>query len=224
VAVRAKKRPPRAERERAIVGAARAVFTERGYARGSVAEIAERADVVEGTVYTYFPTKQALLLRVVGEFYESLIADVSAGLHAIRGFEDRLRFLIARHLAVYVHDVGMCRLILSEIRPDPSLYDASMRALNRRYTNLALGVLEQGQRDGELRAGLSPLVLRDLVFGSIEHALWRFVNTGKAARIDALGAELADVILYGIASVERTDVVRRLERVVATLERTQGAP
>lgn len=218
-------RRPRAERERDILAAARAVFTERGYAGGSVAEIADRAGVVEGTVYTYFETKQALLLRVVGAFYEALIADVESGLRAIRGAEDRLRFLIARHLQVYVQDLGMCRLILSEIRPDPALYDRSIRALARRYTNVAIGVLEQGQRDGELRAEVSPLVLRDLLFGSIEHALWRHVNAGRPARIDALGAQLADAILFGIArgvpAARGADVVERLERAVATLERAQ---
>lgn len=57
--MRRRARRPRAEREREILAAARAVFSEKGYADGSVAEIARRVGVVEGTVYTYFDTKRA---------------------------------------------------------------------------------------------------------------------------------------------------------------------
>lgn len=220
-------RRPRAEREREILDAARWVFAHRGYAAGSVAEIAERVGVVEGTIYTYFDTKRDLLLRVVADFYESLIHEVESGLRSIRGAENRLRFLIARHLQVYVQDLGICRVVLSEIRPDPDLYGPSVRELNRRYTALALGVIEEGIRSGELRPDVAPNVLRDLIYGGIEHALWRFVHSGAEIDVDALGEQLGDALLLGVRAPE-TDAertVERLERALSALERrAEGMP
>ena len=55
----------KAERARAILGAARDLFRERGFDRATTLEIAERAGVGAGTVFKYFPTKDALLSAVV---------------------------------------------------------------------------------------------------------------------------------------------------------------
>jgi hypothetical protein len=125
-------------------------------------------------------------------------------------------------LRVFVQDLGICRLILSEIRPDADLYDEHIRALNRRYTNIALDVLRQGIADGELRADTSPQVVRDLIFGGIEHALWRYLSTGVDVDIDELGEQLADALFRGIAAPVDAAVAERLERAVANLERATG--
>lgn len=222
---RARTRLPRAERERAILAAAREVFSERGYGGGSVAEVAERAGVVEGTVFSYFDTKQALLLRVISDFYEALIEDVETGLRAVRGAQNRLRFLVARHMRVFVQDLGLCRVVLSELRPDPALYGESVLELNRRYTSIALDVIVEGIRAGELRDDVPPAVLRDLLFGGAEHALWRFANTGADVPVDELGEQLATLLLEGALPRRPPvdDAVDRLERAVAALERRAGA-
>ena len=47
-----------------ILKAARAIIGQSGYEGVTVAEIAERAGIVEGTVYRYFKSKEELLLKV----------------------------------------------------------------------------------------------------------------------------------------------------------------
>src|SRR6476469_7492663 len=54
------------ERNRAaVLAAARDEFTERGYAAAKVDEIAERAELTRGAVYSNFPSKRALYLAVL---------------------------------------------------------------------------------------------------------------------------------------------------------------
>ncbi|AVV47104.1 TetR family transcriptional regulator [Streptomyces sp. P3] len=56
------------ERTRAtVLAAARAEFTERGYAAAKVDEIADRAELTRGAVYSNFPSKRALYLAVLGD-------------------------------------------------------------------------------------------------------------------------------------------------------------
>lgn len=230
---RRRTRRPRAEREAEILEAARAVFSEQGYGPATVAEIARRAGVVEGTVYSYFDSKRALLGAVMKGFYERLIAETESGLAAIRGTENRLRFVIRRHLETFASDLGLCRVVIREARPDVALYDEAVLELNRRYTGLALRVLEEGVASGELRPDLAPGVIRDLIYGGIEHAVWRFVFTGRPLEVDRLADQLADAVLGGIVhrpgeaatgpaadDAERTVV--RLERAVARLESQVG--
>lgn len=222
-ATRRRTRRPRAEREAEILDAARAVFAERGYGAAAVAEIAARAGVVEGTVYAYFESKRALLIAVMKQFYEALIADTETGLAAVRGSENRLRFVIRRHVDTFTRDLGLCRVIIREARPDVALYDEAILALNRRYTGLALQVLEEGITDGTLRPDLVPSVIRDLLYGGIEHAVWRFVFSDGSLDAGALADQLADALLGGILATpsdarDPDATVVRLERAVARLE------
>ena len=60
----------------ALVVAARRVFEERGYDGTRMGDIAEAAGVSHGTVYTWFATKDAVLMAVV----ESLVDDLYASL------------------------------------------------------------------------------------------------------------------------------------------------
>jgi Bacterial regulatory proteins, tetR family len=59
------------DREEDILIAARAVFEERGFDAASVAEIARRSHVAEGTIYLYSATKREVLQEVVESWYES---------------------------------------------------------------------------------------------------------------------------------------------------------
>src|SRR3954451_20625285 len=56
-----------------IAETARRLFTERGFERVTVAQIAREADVAEQTVYNYFPTKEDLVYWRLGCFEEGLL-------------------------------------------------------------------------------------------------------------------------------------------------------
>ncbi len=55
----------------AILKAAQTVFTEKGFHRATIKEIAAKADVADGTVYNHFKDKNALILALLAKFTES---------------------------------------------------------------------------------------------------------------------------------------------------------
>lgn len=59
-----RRRDPEAS-QAAILEAARQVFTERGYARGTIREIAKRAGVTHGLVMRHFGSKERLLIAAL---------------------------------------------------------------------------------------------------------------------------------------------------------------
>jgi AcrR family transcriptional regulator len=61
----------------AIAEAARRLFTERGFDAVTVAEVAREADVSEGTVFNYFPTKEDLFYSPMEAFEAELVAAVA---------------------------------------------------------------------------------------------------------------------------------------------------
>ena len=83
------------ERRAAILDAALRVWARRGFDGTSVAEVAREAGLTKGTLYLYFPSKQALLEATLHR--HSLRPDVEAGLERLRGqpLADVVRGLVA---------------------------------------------------------------------------------------------------------------------------------
>lgn len=86
--------------ERRIRRAAADLFERKGYDETTVGEIAERADVAKGTVFNYFPRKDALLEAFRAELYgevEAELGPVDTWPGSIREQVTRLLFaLVAR--------------------------------------------------------------------------------------------------------------------------------
>jgi AcrR family transcriptional regulator len=77
---RARKAEDKEERRRAIVAAGRALLEEAPFAEVTMAAVAQRAALAKGTVFLYFPTKEALCLEVldtlIGEWFDALDAEL----------------------------------------------------------------------------------------------------------------------------------------------------
>ncbi len=211
-------RLPRARREQDILNAAHTVFVRHGYEAASMSEIADIAGVVEGTIYKYFDGKRALLYRVVARWYEAMLADFAEHLAGHRGTRARLRFVIWRHLASIRDNPGLCRLFFREIRGDPEYHGSTIHDLNRRYTHVVVEILRDGVADGEVRAGLPFALLRDMVYGAVEHHTWAYVAGRGAIDADAVADRLVDLVLGGAAPA-RDGTPDRLETLVTRLER-----
>jgi AcrR family transcriptional regulator len=66
-----------AARKEQILKAAETVFSQKGYERATTREIAETADVSEGTLYNYFGSKSDLLDAVAKSFAHDIVTDIT---------------------------------------------------------------------------------------------------------------------------------------------------
>ena len=217
-------RRPGPERAREILAAAREVFSEKGYERASMAEIAARVGVVEGALYKHFASKRELLFAVMRSFYASLIESLRDGLRGIAGARNRLRFVIGSQLRAFTEETGLCRVVISEIRPLDDYEQSVVRELNRELTGFVLRILEEGARTGELRADVPPPMVRDVIYGGIEHLSWTAVIGHRPLDVERAADALTDLVLRGVggeAAAPSGGVARleaRLDRLEALLE------
>jgi AcrR family transcriptional regulator len=167
-----KQTPRRMRRAVEILAAAREVFLEKGFDRASVSEIAAKVGVVEGLVYTYYPSKRELLNSVLRGMYEPLILDLEDKFSRLQGVRSRMRFLIWRHIRVYVEEPNLSRLVLHEVRTGPEYFQSVLHDLHVRYTAFLLRTVQEAIADGELRADTDVELLRSMVYGGIEHRMW----------------------------------------------------
>lgn len=193
-------RLPPEQRITDITRAARSVFAEQGYDAASVAVIAERAGVVEGSVYRYFENKRALLVRVVEQWYEEMLADYDEHLKAIDGTWNRLRYTVWKHLSVIENDPAMCRLVFAEIRPRPEYQETHVFALNREYTKRTVAILKAGIAAGELRSDLPVGLVRDMIYGGIEHHTWAFLRGSGRFSADTACDDILRILRGGLTA------------------------
>ncbi len=224
-------RLPREQRRLAILQVAEQVFREKGYSEALTAQIAARAGVVEGSIYRYFPGKRELLIRVVEQWYERILADYDQQLAALSGTRARLRFLIWRHLNVIHREPAMCRLIFRQLRAWPEYRRTSVFALTREYTRRTLEILQQAIDAGEFRADVPLRLVRDMIYGGVEHHTWVYLRGEGDFSPGAAADAMTDLVYRALAlpapvaslpptATEAT--LRRLEAVAQRLE--QGIP
>jgi len=206
------------------MAAAREAFGEKGYDDTSVAEIARRVGIVEGAVYRHFPSKRDLLHQVIRSFYEPLVESATRGAAAIESPDDRLRFLIRRGLQALTDDRLVCRLIISEARTLDDYYESDIADLSRRYTSLAVETVREGVDAGWYRPDTNPQMVRDLIYGGIEHLAWGTITGRGEFDLESMVRQLADLVLGGItnrppAPSNPADTTSRLEVVADRLEK-----
>ena len=192
-------RLPRGDRMDGILDAAQAVFCEKGYEGTVVAEVAASLGVVEGTVFKYFPTKRELLLKVLERWYLRMADDYAHDLAGVVGAQARLRLLVWRHLRSLRENPQLCRLMFHEVRSGGDYRGSRLHALNRRYTGLLMAVIEDGIKAGDFRGDVPAALLRDLVYGGIEHHAWNYFEGRGRLDVDAVTGQIMTVLYEGIA-------------------------
>lgn len=205
-----------------ILQAAREVFCEKGYEQALVSEIAARIGVVEGTVYKYFATKRELLLKVLEHWYEEMFGDYARDLAGVEGSRQRLQLLVWRHLRSLRDYPQLCRLMFLEFRIDSAYRGSRLYEMNRRYTQFLTEVIEEGVSAGVFRDDIDVALLRDMVYGGIEHHTWRFLANGGDFDIDRLAKSITDIVADGITRRRGAEALRleaqRLLSLAETLE------
>jgi TetR/AcrR family fatty acid metabolism transcriptional regulator len=191
------------DRYDAILAAATRVFAEKGYSSASITDIAREADVSDGLIYKYFENKRDLLENVLKSFYERIIADLEPKVSKAKNFEEKLYVLVSEHLQVFVADVDLCRLFISEVRTASDYRGSLIQQLNRRYTSILIEIVDDAIDNGVIRPDIDPRLVRDMIFGAIEHSSWRHVNANKSLDVPRVARAMTDVLVNGLALRQR---------------------
>jgi TetR/AcrR family transcriptional regulator, fatty acid metabolism regulator protein len=183
-----------------ILDAAEQVMGRGGFAEASVGEVARQAGISDGLIYRYFESKQALRDAVLARFYGRVLAGAQAALARHTEFQDRLLALIETHLQIFRDDRALCRLFIAEVRVATDYPGSPLQDLNRRYTSVLEKVLRQGMEEGLVNPALETRLVRDMLFGGMEHVAWRSVNSGSVLNVPATARSILALLVGGLAA------------------------
>ncbi|WP_114393055.1 TetR/AcrR family transcriptional regulator [Oleisolibacter albus] len=173
-------RPTRSRRKEArpaeVLAAALDCFAVTGFAATRMEDIAARAGVSKGTVYLYYPSKQAIFEALVQNSLVPRIAQIETALAAFPGSAtDRLR-LFASVLGNTIAEprlVAIPKLVMAEAGNFPDMARFYRREVVGRGLALVGGILRQGVEAGEFRP-LDPAITARLFMAPLMLvAIWQ---------------------------------------------------
>ncbi len=97
------------ETRRRIVECARNLFDDKGFEQTTTRDIAEAAGIAAGTMFNYFPTKEALAMTIVEEALDAAGAELETCLRGDESLDEALFAHVAvglRHLAPHRNYIG----------------------------------------------------------------------------------------------------------------------
>lgn len=171
-----RRRDPEA-RPQQILDAAFHEFGDRGLAGARLDDIAKRAGVAKGTIYLYFPNKEALFREMVRSTLITAIATAEARRDEA-GPDDSAEALIRQLGAGWwaflrtERVLTLHRLVTGELRQFPDLMAFYAEEVIARGRQLVSGIIARGVQRGEFRA-VDPLVAARMYSALwMSHATW----------------------------------------------------
>ena len=110
-----------------------------------------------------------------------------------------MRHLIRHSLGVVRREPALTRFVLTELRADPHYRSTQVYALNRRFTSSVINLVKDGIARGVFRPDASPSLVRDMIFGGIEHRTWNFLRGQGDFSVDEVADSIADLVFHGLA-------------------------
>ena len=150
-------------------------FHALGYNACGVQEIVDKAGVPKGSFYNYFKAKELLALEVLeiyarGSKRESL---ADRGVPPLRRLRDHFELMASRYAGFGYHKGCLIGNLAAETTEDTPLLRKALAQSLKRWTQAITAVLQEGQADRSIIAGLDPAKTARFLINSWEGAIIR---------------------------------------------------
>ncbi len=186
----------RERRMKAILEAALEVFSERGYPKATMEEIAERALLTRQGLYKYFSDKQEILRALLEWKIEELITDIERAAAGGEAFVERVRRIVRDALLFQQKNRGVFHALITASVVPELVRDRRLIDLKSRLIQQVAAVIEEGMQKGEVRpapAGELAELLLSFVFRAVAKD---YLEPDNPANYDPRWVE--EVFLYGV--------------------------
>ena len=182
-----------------IIQAAIEVFGKNGFQNSSIAEIARKADVADGTIYQYFKNKEDLFFAIPSEKTKEFCQELELHLQGITGSVNKMRKFIWYYLYFFQENPEYARTLMLEMRVSKGFTKSRTYSSLREFTNKALDIIKEGQEEGAIRKDVSIYLIRQLLLGILEHMVTRWLVKGEDYDLMQYYREATELVIHGIS-------------------------
>jgi AcrR family transcriptional regulator len=196
------------ERPQQILEASFAEFGEKGLGGARLDDIARRAGVSKGTIYLYFPNKEALFREMIRQTMVARLEEAQQALDANPGSPTEQLRVCMRAWWTYHRSAEyqtVFRLILAELPRFADLADFYAQEVIARAHRLVGGIVRRGIEAGEFR-DVDPIVAARMLSAMLTmQAIWcsnqRYFPSFVQKSEEQVLADITDFYLHAIRRV-----------------------
>lgn len=185
--------PPKRER---ILAAALKLFAHEPYQAVTMDRVAQAAGVAKGTLYLYFPSKDALYLGILSDGLDTAYRTYQSSADPKQPVVERMRRSIAVMVEFYDQRRDFLQFFATE---EPRLAEARNRIIEgsrERGFNFFASLIEEGIRTGVF-APVDPRLATFAIQGSIRSLLLYY---GSSRPVSELSRELGNLMLKSLGA------------------------
>lgn len=182
-------------RKELILRSAAKVFAAKGFSSATVRDIADEADILSGSLYYYFDSKEAIVEEVLVEYLDEMIRGYHAAVAQAETPTEALEQLIAQALRGLVDNREQVTILQNDWH-----YVRPMKGIAERQQiveKVWLETIQQGIDAGALRDDFDARMLYRTVMGAIQAVIRWFDPRGEVG-IDTVIAVQTAILLDGV--------------------------
>lgn len=180
-----------------VLSNAARLFREKGFERTSLKEIAEACNMLPGSLYYRYNSKEALLVELMRRGVDLVTAEVESAYASSDDPVERLRLCINAHLRALLLDSDAVYVLLFEWRALGPEARKEIIELRDQYESLWAGILETMIAQGVVRKNVDGRLLRLIGLGALNWVATWFDPNG-AQSLDAIGDLIWQIAMDGV--------------------------
>ena len=189
----------REQKRQRILRAAIDVFASKGYFAARMTDVAEAAQVADGTLYLYFEGKEHLLMSIFDSVLGRFIERLDEEIEKIDNPTEKLSVMIRLHLETLGRDHALAHVLQIETRHSRRFMSLFTRGKLGEYLNRVRDIIIEGQESGVFRGDISPGLATNLVFGAVDEIVTSWLLAERPGDLVRHHRPLVRMLTDGIA-------------------------
>jgi TetR/AcrR family fatty acid metabolism transcriptional regulator len=190
---------PREQKRNRILRAAIEVFATKGYFAARMTDVAEAAEVADGTLYLYFEGKEHLLMSIFDDVLGRFISRLDEEISKIGDPIEKLDVMVRLHLETLGRDHALAHVLQIETRHSRRFMSLFTRGKLGEYLNRVRDIIMEGQESGAFRGDISPGLATNLVFGAVDELVTNWLLAAQPGDLLRFHRPLVRMLTDGIA-------------------------
>ena len=195
-------------KQRQVLLSSLKLFSEIGFENTTASLISKEAGVSEGTVFSYFKTKEGILEAILSTFLEQVIPDVIADFSGKKftanqeSFPLFLRSIVRDRLVFIQKNQMQVKILLSRSFIDKTISDQLGNVIVHSIIKPISSVLNQFKEKGVIRDWSNERIVRYILALSLSYALPMMLNDNEDLDIDETVNEIVECLSFALVEVK----------------------